>query len=496
MTSAPVAWSAVAILAIAVGLAIVVGPRLAEPTPTPIPSPSASPTASPGASATHQSDTPVGRIDWVRTESDRRVFPTSPYGGQILGWEPTEDFEVAGVYLSMDGTNWQPTDAPPWGLSPEFLNRDNPTQVAYSPDGYGTSMGPDSSRQIIYRDWTDNPGDPVIFQLDRDRWLPIVLPSTAPPPTEGLRIYGSRIQGAAALDESNWIAPVMHFVEVPWADILGGDLADAWPMWKEDAQRLEIHEPGGDPFGSAGLVNLTVELVEGDPPVIEFRDSETGDLVHVVPATLPGWSPEALVTALRGWGLLDYSFVVSRNGEIRVVRPPWTMGEDWTDIRVVTAFGRYYTITLPLGEGYSSTDIHLWESEDGISWTLLDTPQLWTGTLEWAEIVGGNDQLLIIPHDFEGSSPMSVSADGRTWSEAVLGDSTAGLFSPTSTDFGWLGNGFDQTAISADGMNWEWIDLPDLPAEPSVTYINGIFFYGPEDVGNGRFATWVGHLAD
>jgi hypothetical protein len=45
-------------------------------------------------------------------------------------------------------------------------------------------------------------------------------------------------------------------------------------------------------------------------------------------------------------------------------------------------------------------------------------------------------------------------------------------------------------------MNWEWIDLPDLPAEPSVTYINGIFFYGPEDVGNGRFATWVGHLAD
>jgi hypothetical protein len=494
MTSAPVVWAAVVILGVAVGLAILIGPRLVGPSPTPLPSPNTSPTASPGPSATHQSDTPVGRIDWVQTESDRRVLPTSPYGGQILGWEPTADFEIAGIYVSDDGIAWLPTEAPPWGLSTEFLNPDNPTQVVYSPDGYGTSMGPASSRQIIYRDWTDNPGDPVIYQLEGERWVPFALPPTAPPPIEGLRIYSSRIQGAAALDESNWVAPVMHFVEVPWADILGVDLTDAWPMWNDQTQQLEIHAPGGDPFANAGFRRLTVGLAARDPQVIEFRDAETGELVHQVPATLPGWTPEALVTALRGWGLLDYSFVVSHDGEITVVRPPWTMGEDWTDERIVTAFGRYYTTSLPLGEGYSSTDIHLWESEDGLVWTLLDVPQLWTDTLEWAELVSSGEQLIMIPHDLAGGSPLWVSTDARNWTPAVL-EGQASVFSPISTDFGWLAGGFDQTAVSADGLNWQWIDLPDLPAEPSVIYINGLFLYGPEQVGD-QWVTWIGQIAD
>ena len=41
-------------------------------------------------------------------------------------------------------------------------------------------------------------------------------------------------------------------------------------------------------------------------------------------------------------------------------------------------------------------------------------------------------------------------------------------------------NAFDAAAISADGRSWEAIHLPPLPAEPSVSYFDRIFFYGPE----------------
>ena len=57
-------------------------------------------------------------------------------------------------------------------------------------------------------------------------------------------------------------------------------------------------------------------------------------------------------------------------------------------------------------------------------------------------------------------------------------------------------NAFDAAAISADGQSWEAIDLPPLPAEPSVSYFDGIFFYGPESAGQTTWHTWIGNLRD
>ena len=76
MAESPLAWAAV-ILVLAIGLGVVIGPRLVTDEPSPSPSPSGSPSAkpSPDGSTVHRWDTPVGTIEWNRTESERRISP-------------------------------------------------------------------------------------------------------------------------------------------------------------------------------------------------------------------------------------------------------------------------------------------------------------------------------------------------------------------------------------------------------------------------------------
>ena len=96
--------------------------------------------------------------------------------------------------------------------------------------------------------------------------------------------------------------------------------------------------------------------------------------------------------------------------------------------------------------------------------------------------------------DGSEASALWASADGRNWTQADVDPSLVGQ--PQGTDFGWLMNAFDAAAISADGRTWEAIDLPNLPAEPSVSYFDGIFFYGPKFIGPTISATWIGELQD
>jgi hypothetical protein len=355
-------------------------------------------------------------------------------------------------------------------------------------------MGPISHRQVINRDWTDNPGDPTILRREGQSWVPIPYPAAEPSVPSGLRLNGSRFSPVAALGEGDWVAPLMTFVDIDWVEVLGLDLEDAWPIWDEEPQQLEIHAPGGDPFVDEPLLSLTVTLTGGGTPTIEFRD-EGGALVHAVPADLPGWTPEALLRAFRGWGLDDVNFVVSRDGEITVVRPPWPMGEDWTESGVVSALGRYYTATGTLGENFSLSAIRLWESTDGLSWGEVSLPPLVDPPLNHVSLGGTND-FLTMTISAEAGDTMWVSTDGSTWTQADI-DPTLVIFGgPEATDFGYLLNGFDAAAVSLDGLTWELIDLPLLDAEPSVSYLNGRFIYGPEAGVGGVWHTWIGTLRD
>jgi hypothetical protein len=205
---------------------------------------------------------------------------------------------------------------------------------------------------------------------------------------------------------------------------------------------------------------------------------------------MPGWSPDALLAGLRGWGFEAVSFVVYRNGEFTVVEPPWPMEEEWSDASpIVPGLGRYYTISLPLGDGYAATGIHLWESSDGVEWALVDLPAAATDDVNWVEIAGRAGGLVMSVHGQSEADSLWTSADGRTWAEADV--SGASLAMPVPTDFGWLLAG--ASAISADGETWETLEVPLLPGEPALQYLGGLFFYGP-GIDAGEHVTWIGRL--
>jgi hypothetical protein len=153
-----------------------------------------------------------------------------------------------------------------------------------------------------------------------------------------------------------------------------------------------------------------------------------------------------------------------------------------------TALGRYFSASFVGGHGTPTTAAHLWTSEDGVAWRSAPLPP-GSDPPDWLELGGSDDQLVLSTHDPDG---VWVTSDGENWTPA----SYTFVGRAEATDVGWLMNGFDLAAASADGVVWEPIALPGLPAEPSVSYLNGLFFYGPEAVGNGRYAYWVGRLVD
>ena len=505
LTSAPVAWAA-ALVAIAIGLAIAFGPRLVgddrDPVPTATPTPSASagtPGASPSATplpsldpTAHLSETSLGTIAWTMVEIDQGIYPVSADDGVFTGI----DHEDSTYWVSTDGIEWTPAPADPFEHAATYLGSE---WAIVSPDGAGQMMGPASARQVILRLFTDNPGDAALHRLQGSEWAVVPLPVEAPPPVEGLEISSAWFSGQATLSDASWIVPLVRQFEAPWGEIYGqfewqgepGTLVDPGAMWDEDNGVLRIVDPGGaDPLAGAPLATLTVELVGGDAPVIEFRDAETGALVHTAATNLPGWTPEDLLTRLRGWGSEDVTFVVNRGGELISVRPPWAPSEEWSE-GIVAGLGRYYTTSLVLGPNYTATEMHLWESPDGIEWTEVDAPPIAEGTLDWVELAGAPDGLIMTVHGPELTAATWASSDARSWVPSDVEEHLRGT--PERTDFGWIMNAFNATAVSPDGITWEAVALPELPAEPSVTYLDGTFFYGPEFVGDG-YRYWIGAL--
>jgi hypothetical protein len=320
--------------------------------------------------------------------------------------------------------------------------------------------------------------------------------------------FGPLLHPIASTGPSSWILPVEHFIEVPWDKIYGleregseaatladadGDTVSSIAMARWDARNDQLLVSPGGPRGGGGETlagSLSVELATGDPPTIEFRDIESGELVHVVEATLPGWEAEDLLRAVRGWGGLDLSFVVGHDGQTSVVRPPWPMSEEWAD-QIVVSDGWYYTMSYSIGDDFSAQDLHLWRSRDGLDWELVELPADFPRPLDWAFIDAGAEGLGLSVHDFPaGFESVWLTKTGDDWIRADLEGLPTGLIH--ATDFGWF---LESGVVSDDGVTWELLEAPMPGYDPPIGSLHGLLYRGPSEV-DGRFVTWFGRLVE
>jgi hypothetical protein len=151
-----------------------------------------------------------------------------------------------------------------------------------------------------------------------------------------------------------------------------------------------------------------------------------------------------------------------------------------------------------LGAAFTATEIHLWESHDGLAWNEVDLPSLHEGPIRHVMLAGGDDRLFLVVFENDETVTMWTSTDGRAWQVVNVDPDT--IFTLESTDFGYLMTSFDSVAMSSDGVAWEQLALPGEPAEPALSYFDGVFFMQPETFfvppADGFYTAWVGRFAD
>ncbi len=463
-------------------------PPSATPTATSTATLRPTPTALPGH---FTSVTPVGTIEWTRVTSARDIVAVASVDGQLVGFAS----DPASWFTSPDGLTWASIPAPEHDPALNF-GAGGRLWTVDPGGGYSRRMA-SSARDVIARAWHETPEGPGIYERIGAGWAKVQLPTGIFRTRQGLHRVGSVLVHGVALDATTWIAPVTSYFAVPWRDIY--QIPDSvrepvlYHRWEERFQVLQLWDIG-EPGRRA---NLKVELKDTEPPTIEFRDETTKKLMYTMPVNQPGWTSEAMLRAVRGgWGAEEVDFVVGHRDPVLgdqsvLVQAPWARGELWEG-GIVTALGKFFTISSPPGADFSLGGIHLWESTDGIAWSQVELPTLYSGTLDRAMLIGAHDTLVIGLDD--GQARVWASTDGRTWAEGRIEGGGRPGGEPSAIDAGWMMPfSAHQIALSADGVAWHPTFLPPTDETPSVWFLNGRFFFNSEPR-NGAFDTWVGTM--
>ena len=172
---------------------------------------------------------------------------------------------------------------------------------------------------------------------------------------------------------------------------------------------------------------LTVDLVDtgsSDGPSIVFRGYRQRSGGAYGGGHLARWEPEALLTALRGWGLDDLVFIVGNGDEVVAVRPPFPMGEEWGEWW--SSQGRLSPIRIscrrwpdPLhGDRGQAVEVRGW-----LNWSLVPSPPLQGSPLDHVSLVAGPNELMMTVDQQvmtvnPGWGSLWVSTDGLAWRQA------------------------------------------------------------------------------
>lgn len=427
-------------------------------------------------------DTSLGVWTWVRVATVENppnpwlpAYPAAYVDGEFV----TSD---GGFQVSADGFSWSPGPAPAGADEAELGN------VEYLVGGdavYATLVGSAGIR---------------LWRYGFGTWTELDLPELEFPDAEGLSL-GPRL--GSVLVAGATVVVIVEFEDQLLYDPGISPLSDHYGL---DASVGEIRIVENPPSGPLELwvegesePRATIELTiaGADPPSVEFRDSGTNELIHVIRVPTAEMSANELRAAVASQDAVIHlaTYFSKSDGHFDEVSLPF----GWTD---AMSRGDFELKTLD-GDLLAWVNGRvLWRSSDGVVWDRVDGTRLPAASEDSGAVLTGAESRVFLGGYFSDTTTQTwTSTDGHDWEVVpdLNGEERPRI---SETAFGWLaitgdrwdpsGTGARKVLVSRDGLAWEEIEAP-FEICRAVFVAETIFGFSCFDAG---YDIWVATLGD
>ena len=398
------------------------------------------------------SETSFGTLRWTRISGDADSVPGASIrqgpDGSYLSTEGTRR------WMSADGLTWSSEPVEGFGGARDVWFQDD-WAFAWSFEGAGLSGPPRMSR---------------VFQREEAGWTEVELPEPPLPEIEGIVWSVGLFTPVEKLGTT--IIQASAHGEIPWGDHYGvtsfpcgANTCELGPHgWIEhDDLWTIVPASGGFPIAT---VAMTVT-----PDGIEFVDTETEELVHVIKAN-GSMSAQDIADKLTDHTMsVTGVYVTEEDGSFEFHETPFN-----------AEFGHLFAVR---DGGFAALEVQhqelgsieatTWTSDDAITWTNRGTPPLLDTTAEWIHIEHHDDKVVanVILDSGSASGEETFetfeTTDGLDW--MAIEPSPFPLFTEFhDTSFGRVATALPQSRyrfwLSDDSENWEEVEGPPGPHEP------------------------------
>lgn len=411
-------------------------------------------------------ETPLGAWTWTRIDGDESSHPDGGF------------FSADGRYYAVtEGGLWTSDDGSDW-----IIERAN-----FDP---GTFVLTDNTGDVWMIQHPE--GIPALFHWNGGELTPFDIPMPVPE-IEGMTWSPGGIHKIVTMDDRRF-AIVSSPGSMDWTEIFG---AAAMEEWDYEAQTVTLREWNGE------IPDLTLDVRLQSVEALEFSDPNTGDVVLSIDVTGSGLLAEQLI----GDQHTSWSLVVDSGSGFELAEAPWgNVAVEMVDI----ALGSSGLVAVGLDtRTWANPDaaplLHVWRSQDRVSWQSVQAPQLPEGVVR-IELVGNGDRLHLLAQigDADPGAALYTSLDGTDWQQLGLDFGLAFPNGLIPTSYGWVmtmsrqfpeGTGGGQfwfetwdVWLSSDGLTWT-----RLPRAPDVTAYDGVLSSAGNPVGDLVFVVtgWV-----
>jgi DNA-directed RNA polymerase specialized sigma24 family protein len=453
----------------------------------------------PDEPGTYPISTELGTWTWTRFDLDEPIagWDVHHHDGRL--YAPRDNNEL---WTSSDGIAWTQIASPLAGSEEGWIHL--------------VTVG-DELWAVASSHWTADAG---MYRYRGDVWEPVAVPEIEAPEIPGLAWNGPHLENAA-MYEGIVVVPLNYWGSIDWEPIYG---TFEVPGWGEE--EVPPQPPHADMFNmetvrivhpdtGATLDELSVEIFEGSPTLVEFRRKETGELIHTVEVPAQGptagsESGEDLVGQLI-WGGFQYtSLLVDSGSGLVAVEAPWSGGGPAdTTVAGSASFGLMAATIRHEPSEVGEERLTLWRSVDGIEWEYAGSPEL-GGGVDWMSIHDAGDRLILMAvgsSGFREEFSYWTSSDGVAWAQIDIELREGHPELVTQTPFGyllaargWTPAGGDRVEVwlSEDGVDWTVVDQSpntDIYAEgwSGVWMIEDRLFVTRSRV-HGDSTLWIGEL--